>query len=59
MLYGGILVDHNHARLVDPIILNREAEMLQWRLFLVDGTHWRRMKKLKKPDRAGKNGHNG
>ena len=53
----GILVDH--ACLVDPYILNREAEMLQWKLLLVDGAHWNGMKKLKKPDRAGKNGHIG
>ena len=34
----GILVDH--ACLVDPYILNREAEMIQWKLLLVDGAHW-------------------
>ena len=53
----GILVDH--ACLVDPYILNREAEMLQWKLLLVDGAHWNGMKKLRKPDRSGKNGHIG
>ena len=50
----GILVDH--ACLVD---LNREADMLQWNLLLVDGVHWNGMKKLKKPDRSGKKGHIG
>ena len=53
----GILVDH--ACLVDPYILNREAEMIEWKLLLVDGAHWNGMKKLKKPDRSGKNGHIG
>ena len=53
----GILVDH--ACLVDPYILNREADMLQWKLLLVDGAHWNGMKKLRKPDRTGKNGHIG
>ena len=33
----GILVDH--ACLVDPYILNREAEMLEFKLLLVDGAH--------------------
>ena len=53
----GILVDH--ACLVDPYILNREAEMLEFKLLLVDGAHWNGMKKLKKHDRSGKNGHLG
>ena len=44
----GILVDH--ACLVDPYILNREAEMIQWKLLLVDGAHWNGMKKLRKQD---------
>ena len=52
-----ILIDH--ACLVDPYILNREADMLEWKLLLVDGAHWNGMKKLKKPDRSGKNGHIG
>ena len=34
----GILIDH--ACLVDPYILNREADMLEWKLLLVDGAHW-------------------
>ena len=42
----GILVDH--ACLLDAYILNREAEILEWKLLLVDGAHWRGMKKLKK-----------
>ena len=41
----GILVDH--ACIVDPYILNREAEMLQWKLLLVDGAHWNGMKNMK------------
>ena len=45
--------------LVDPYILNREAEMIKWKLLLVDGAHWHGMKKLKKPERSGKNGHLG
>jgi hypothetical protein len=53
----GILNDH--AFLVNPNILNREADMLEWKLLLVDGAHWNGMKKLKKPDRSGKNGHIG
>ena len=53
----GILVDH--ACLVDPYILNREADMIEWKLLLVDGAHWNGMKKLKRPDRSGKNGHIG
>ena len=53
----GILVDH--ACLVDPYVLKREAEMIQWKLLLVDGAHWNGMKKLRKPDRSGKNGHLG
>ena len=38
----GILIDH--ACLVDPYILNREADMLEWKLLLVDGAHWNGMK---------------
>ena len=53
----GILIDH--ACRVEPYILNREAEMLKWKLLLVDGSHWNGMKKLRKPDRSGKNGHIG
>ena len=53
----GILVDH--ACIADPYILNREVDMLQWKLLLVDGAHWSGMKKLKKPDRQGRNGHIG
>ena len=53
----GILVDH--ACLVDPYILNREADMIEWKLLLVDGAHWNGMKKLKKPDKSGKNSHLG
>ena len=53
----GILGDH--ACLVDPYILNREAEMIKWKLLLVDGAHWHGMKKLKKTERSGKNGHLG
>ena len=53
----GILVDH--ACLVDPYILNREAEMIQWKLLLVDGAHWNGMKQLRQPDRSGNNGHLG
>ena len=49
----------DHACLVDPYILNREADMIQWKLLLVDGAHWHGMKKLRKPDRSGKNGHIG
>ena len=33
--------------------------MIQWKLLLVDGAHWNGMKKLRKPDRSGKNGHIG
>ena len=39
----GILVDL--ACLVDPYVLNREAEMIQWKLLLVDGAQWNGMKK--------------
>ena len=39
----GKLVDH--ACLVDPYILNREADMIQWKLLLVDGAHYNGMKK--------------
>ena len=39
----GILVDL--ACLVDPYVLNREAEMIQWKLLLVDGPQWNGMKK--------------
>ena len=53
----GIIVDH--ACLVDPYILNREADMIEWKLLLVDGAHWNGMKKLKKPERSGKYGHMG
>ena len=52
-------MDSLQGILVDPYILNREAEMLQWKLFLVDRAHWNGMKKLKKADRSGKNGHLG
>ena len=53
----GIFVDH--ACLVDLYVLNREAEMIQWKLLLVDGAHWNGMKKLQKPYISGKNGHLG
>ena len=53
----GILVDH--ACLVDPYILNREADMIKYKLLLVDGAHWNGMKKLKKPNTKGKGGHLG
>ena len=53
----GVLIDH--ACLVDPYILNREADQMEWKLLLVDGAHWIEMKKLRKPDRSGKNGQIG
>ena len=31
-------------------MLNREADMLEWKLLLVDGAHWNGIKKLQKPD---------
>ena len=44
---------------MDPYILNREADMLEWKRLLVNGEHWNGMKKLKKPNRSCKNGHIG
>ena len=44
---------------MDAYILNSEADMLDWKLLLVDGAHWNGMKKLKKLNRSGKNGHIG
>ena len=40
----GILIDH--ACLTDRYILNREADMLEWKRLLVDGAHWRSQKKF-------------
>ena len=53
----GILMDH--ACLMDSYILNREADILEWKRLLVDGAHWRAMKKLKAHDSKGKGGHIG
>ena len=41
-----IIVDH--ACQLDSYILNREADMLQYKLLLVDGSHWYGQKKMKK-----------
>ena len=64
----GILVDF--ACLFEPYAMNREAQILQEKLVLVDGAHWAGMwegsliyfagqKKLRKNDRTGKSGHLG
>ena len=41
-----IIVDHAYQ--LDSYILNREADMLQYKLLLVDGSHWYGQKKMKK-----------
>ena len=46
--------------LFDRYVLNREPEEFEHVRFLVDGSHYQGMKKLKKKDsRAGKKGHLG
>ena len=39
--------------------MNREASILEWKRLLVDGAHWRPMKKFKANNSKGKGGHNG
>jgi hypothetical protein len=53
----GILMDH--ACIMDSYILNREASILEWKRLLVDGAHWRSMKKFKSQNTKGKGGHIG
>ena len=48
----GILVDH--ACIFEPYTMNREAQMIENVMVLVDGSHWEGQKKLKKSDRSGK-----
>lgn len=53
----GILMDH--ACIMDSYIMNREASILEWKRLLVDGAHWRSMKKFKSHNSKGKGGHIG
>ena len=53
----GILMDH--ACIADSYIMNREASILEWKRLLVDGAHWRAMKKFKAHNSKGKGGHIG
>ena len=53
----GILMDS--ACIQDSYIMNREADMLEWKRLLVDGAHWRAMKKFKATNSKGKGGHIG
>ena len=46
-----ILIEH--ASLVDTYILNRQADMVEWKLLLVDGTHWNGMRNQTDLERTG------